>query len=145
MMPARPWELAVGGLLRLGLGALFIVAGALKLRDPATFAVEITNYRFLAELAPWLAVTLPTVEILVGGMLLVAPIKWRASAALAALGLLAMFTVAVTQARIRGINVDCGCFGGASGPVTGWTVARDVGLMLAAAMLYSITAPNMRK
>lgn len=144
MMPARPWELALDGLLRLGLGALFIVAGAAKLRDPAGFAVAIANYRFLSELAPWLAVTLPTVEILVGAMLLVAPVRWRASAALAALALLTMFTVAVAQARARGINVDCGCFGGAAGAVTGWTVARDVVLMLAAATLYGITAPNIR-
>jgi putative oxidoreductase len=144
MMPARPWEIAVGALLRLGLGALFIVAGVLKLRDPAAFAVEITNYRFLAELAPYVAVTLPAIEIVVGLAIVVAPVAWRASAALAALAMLAVFTVAVAQARARGINVDCGCFGGASGPVTGWTIARDVGLMLAAAMLYAITAPNVR-
>jgi uncharacterized membrane protein YphA (DoxX/SURF4 family) len=140
ILPARPWEIALGGLLRLGLGALFIVAGVLKLRDPAAFAVEIANSRFFAELAPWRAVTLPTTEVLVGVLLVLAPKRWRASAALAALALLAMFTVAVAQARARGINVDCGCFGSASGPVTGWTVARDVGLMAAAALLYALTA-----
>jgi putative oxidoreductase len=55
-------------------------------------------------------------------------------------GLLVVFTLAVTQAVVRGINVDCGCFGGAaSGPVTGWTIARDVGLLAAAAALSWLT------
>src|SRR6266511_770382 len=106
-MPMRAFEWA----LRLGLGALFIVAGVLKLRDPTTFATEIANYRFLAELAPWLAATLPMIEVALGAALIVAPVAWRRAAALATVGLLVVFTVAVTQAVVRGINVDCGCFG----------------------------------
>jgi uncharacterized membrane protein YphA (DoxX/SURF4 family) len=118
--------------LRLGLGGLFIVAGVLKLRDPTEFAIEVTNYRLFPLLAPWLAVTLPPVEIVLGCALVFLPRDWRRASALAMAALLVAFTVAVTQAVGRGINVDCGCFGGGSGPVTWLTVARDLALLAAA-------------
>jgi uncharacterized membrane protein YphA (DoxX/SURF4 family) len=121
---------------RLVVGALFIVAGALKIGDPTAFATEIANYRFFAELAPWLAVTLPATEIVVGAALVVGPAKWQRAASLAAMGLLAMFTVAIVHVVRAGINVDCGCFGGNSGPVTAWTAARDLALLAAAAIVY---------
>ena len=121
---------------RLAVGALFIVAGALKLGDPTAFATEIANYRFLPELAPWLAVTLPSVEMVVGAAMIVAPMKWRRAASLAAMGLLVMFTVAIVHVVRAGINVDCGCFGGNSGPVTIWTGVRDLALLAAAALVF---------
>lgn len=123
-------------LLRVALGGLFVWAGFSKLADPARFASDIGNYRFLSSLAPLMAVTFPPVEIVLGLALVAAPRVWRRAAALAVAVLMAVFTVAVAQAVARGINVDCGCFGGgASGPVTIWTVARDVALTLAAAAL----------
>jgi putative oxidoreductase len=121
---------------RLAVGVLFVVAGALKLGDPAAFATEIANYRFFPELAPWLAVTLPAVELVVGAALIVAPLSWRRAAALAAMGLLIMFTVAIVHVVRAGINVDCGCFGGNSGPVTMWTGVRDLVLLAAAALVF---------
>jgi uncharacterized membrane protein YphA (DoxX/SURF4 family) len=131
MMP--PWLRVMA---RLALGALFIVAGALKLGDPAAFATEIGNYRFWPQLAPYLAVTLPAIELVVGAALLVAPTAWRRAAALAAMGLLAMFIVAVVHVLRAGINVDCGCFGQHTGPVSGWTLARDLALLAAALLVY---------
>ena len=121
---------------RLLIGALFVVSGALKLGDPTAFATEITNYRFLPQLAPWLAVTLPAVELAVGAALLVGPWKWRRAAALAAMGLLVMFTVAIVHVLRAGINVDCGCFGGNTGPVTIWTAVRDLVLLASAALVF---------
>ncbi len=124
-------------LLRLALGGLLITAGVLKLPDPTAFANEITNYRLLPQLAPWLAAMLPSVEIALGLALIVAPTKWRRASALATLALMAVFTVAVGQVVARGINVSCGCFGGNSGPVTLVTVARDGALLaMAAAILW---------
>ena len=123
-------------LLRVALGGLFVWAGYTKLGDPSRFATDIANYRLFPSLAPIMAVTFPPVEIVLGLALVVAPRLWRRAAALAVTVLMVMFTVAVAQAVARGINVDCGCFGGsASGPVTVWTVARDVALTLAAAAL----------
>jgi uncharacterized membrane protein YphA (DoxX/SURF4 family) len=125
--------------LRLGLGALFIVAGWLKLADPNAFALEIVNYRFFPELAPYLAATLPATEIVLGAAVIVARPRWQRAASLALAALLAVFTVAVTQAYARGINVDCGCFGGSSGPVTRWTIVRDILLVAAAATVYLLS------
>lgn len=121
---------------RVVVGGLFVVAGALKLGDPTAFATEIANYHFLPELAPWLAVTLPATEVVVGATLLLAPWRWRRAASLAAMGLLLMFLVAIVHVVRAGINVDCGCFGGNTGPVTAWTAARDLGLLALAGLAF---------
>jgi hypothetical protein len=112
------------------------VAGALKLGDPTAFANEITNYRLLPSLAPWLAATLPAVEIALGIALVIAPGPWRRAAALATIALMAVFTVAVSQVVVRGINIDCGCFGGNTGPVTLLTVGRDLVLLAMAGAIF---------
>jgi putative oxidoreductase len=127
---------------RIGLGILFVVAGAAKVRAPSAFAIEIVNYRFLPELAPYLAVALPPLEILTGLTLVAAPAVWRRAAAVCATGLLLMFTVAVTSAVARGMDISCGCFGGASESVTWLTVLRDLLLLAAAAAV--VIFPRMR-
>jgi uncharacterized membrane protein YphA (DoxX/SURF4 family) len=123
--------------LRLGLGGLFVVAGALKLRAPVAFATEIANYQLLPALAPYVAAVLPVGELVIGSALVVAPRAWRRAAALGALGLLATFTVAVGSAFFRRINIDCGCFGTGGGPITGLTLARNVVLMAAATAIVA--------
>ena len=139
---SAPVRIATGWLLRLGLGGLFVLAGVLKLAQPTTFATEIVYYSFLPQLAPYLAATLPMIEIALGLALVAAPVPWRRAAALAMAGLLAVFTVAVVQAVARGINIDCGCFGGGSGPVSGWTIARDLALLAAAVAAVWLSAPK---
>jgi uncharacterized membrane protein YphA (DoxX/SURF4 family) len=116
--------------IKLLLGGLLLYAGAMKLLDPSAFAEEIANYRFLPQLAPMLAVVLPPIEIALGAVLIGARPKnpWMASAALGSALLMAVFTVAVTQAVLRGIDTNCGCFGTDSGPITWFTVMRVVGL-----------------
>src|SRR5438552_1737193 len=83
-------------------GARSLWAGVMKLADPRAFAVEITNYHLLPELAPWLAVALPGAEIGIGIALLLAPRPWMRAAAAASAALLAVFTVAVAQVVARG-------------------------------------------
>ncbi|HEU4410412.1 MAG TPA: MauE/DoxX family redox-associated membrane protein [Polyangiaceae bacterium] len=129
---------------RLGLGALFLVAGALKLRDPYAFALEIANYQLFPALAPWLAAALPATEIVVGVALVAGPRPWARAGALAAALLLGAFTVAATSAVVRGVNISCGCFGADSGPVTWLTVARDVGLVALALWVYARPEPLPR-
>jgi hypothetical protein len=109
----------------------------MKLLDPAAFAEEIANYRFLPELAPMLAVILPPVEVVLGITLIIARTRnpWLPAAALASTALMAVFTVAVTQAVLRGIDTGCGCFGAGSGPVTWLTIIRVLGLGAASAWL----------
>ncbi len=125
---------ALSLLLRFVVGGVLIVAGALKLRAPGAFATEIANYQLFPAVAPYLAVVLPVVEVVVGGALLVAPRAWRRAAALAALVLFVQFTVAVGAAYFRHINIDCGCFGTGGGPITALTLLRDLALVAAAAL-----------
>ena len=102
------------------------------------FAIEIANYQLVPAVAPYLAPMLPVVELVVGVALVIATVAWRRAAALAALGLFAAFTVAVASAYFRGINIDCGCFGTGGGPITALTLARNLGLMAAAAAVLAL-------
>lgn len=122
-------------LLRLGLGGLFLVAGALKLGDPAAFAQEIANYQLWPGLAPLLAATLPAVEIVAALVLLAGPVAWRRAAALVLALLSAMFTIAVGTAAARGLDISCACFGQASGAVSWLTVLRNLALLAAAVLV----------
>ena len=130
--------------LRLALGALFVFTGAVKVADPSAFAIEIHNYQLFPVLAPMLAATLPAVELAIGAALLAGPRPWVRAGALASAALLAVFTVAVGSAVVRGINITCGCFGAGSGPVTWMTVIRDVALLAASAAILVMMPPDPR-
>ena len=123
------------GVLRLGLGALFLIAGALKWRDPVGFAEEIANYRVWPAAAPYLAAVLPVLEITLALSLLAAPRAWRRAAAAALFVVTVTFTIAVGSAVVRGLDISCGCFGGGSGRVTWLTVLRNIALLGAAGWL----------
>ena len=124
MTPRR----AVLLLVRLVIGGLLLVAGALKLRDPTSFATEIANYQLLPAVAPVLAAILPALEVVIGAGLIFAPALWRRAAAAGALGLFVMFTGAVASAYFRRINIDCGCFGTGGGPIDALTLLRNLAL-----------------
>jgi uncharacterized membrane protein YphA (DoxX/SURF4 family) len=123
--------------IKLVLGGVLLYAGVMKLLDPTGFAEEIANYRFLSELAPVLAVVLPPVEIALGATLILARLSnpWLPAAALGSALLMAVFTIAVAQAVLRGIDTSCGCFGTESGPITWLTVMRVIGLGAASGWL----------
>jgi len=115
--------------VRVALGALFVYAGFMKLGDVSGFIDEIANYRLLPVLAPLLGNTLPTIEVVAGLALVTARGPWRDAAALLVTALMAVFTLAVTSAWLRGIDVRCGCFGTGGGPIGLLTVARDGALL----------------
>ena len=116
--------------VRLGLAGLFAYAGASKLLDPQGFAEDLQNYRALPDAwAGMLAVALPMLELVVAAGLLAT--SHAGGAALLSGLLLAAFAGAMAQAKLRGIDVECGCFGGAS-RVSWWKVALDLGLAAAA-------------
>lgn len=122
---------------RLGLAVALLVAGAAKLRGPAEFARAIRGYRLLPERwARPLAVSLPWLELACGSALAVG-LASRAAAAVVA-GLLAVFTGAVVASLVRGLRVDCGCFGAARAtPAGGWTIARNAVLIGAAILVVA--------
>jgi uncharacterized membrane protein YphA (DoxX/SURF4 family) len=124
---------------RLLLGGVFVVAGALKLPDPAAAVRAVRAYRLLPEslVAP-VAFGLPVVEIAVG-LALLAGVFVR-TAALASAVLLLVFVGAVASAWARGLQIDCGCFGDGGQVAAGRTaypaeILRDLALLLAALAL----------
>ena len=131
----NPIARVVRVILTVGLAAVLIVAGGLKLSDPGRFAVDIANFRLWPALAPKLAAVLPAMEIVTGAALLLLRGGWQRSAALAATLLFGLFAFAVAWAWLKGIDVACGCFGAAAetSPVTGRTLLRNA-LLFAAAL-----------
>lgn len=126
--------------IRVLLGGLFLYAGAVKAGSPQPFADSIASFRLLpASLINPVALGLPPFEILLGLWLVSG---WhRRQAAFSTLTLTGIFLFALASALVRGIPVDCGCFGAGGDPLlgsahTGVAVARDIVLAAAAAFLY---------
>ena len=102
------------------LGGVFIVAGALKVIDPQSSVAAVRAYRLLpSSLETMVGWGLPFAEIALG-LLLLAGIATRAVAAATAI-LLLVFIVAVASAAVRGLSIDCGCFGGGGEVAPGQT------------------------
>lgn len=120
---ALPW---VGFTVRLMAAAVWILAGATTIPDLGAFAVQVDEYQVLpAFLVVPLADILPFFEIFLG-LYLVAGLFVRASALVGTI-LFAVFAAAQLQAVIRGLVLDCGCFGAVARTTVGpWTIIRDV-------------------
>jgi putative oxidoreductase len=112
-------------ILRLLAGGIFVVAGVLKVLDPAHFAADIDHFRLLKyfAVAP-LALYLPWLEIICG--LAVFVNTWRRSALVLLLALTIVFIAAITSAWMRGLDIRCGCFGAASTAPLAYDLVFDV-------------------
>jgi uncharacterized membrane protein YphA (DoxX/SURF4 family) len=140
---AAPW---VSTAARVVLGGVFLVAGGLKVIDPQSSVAAVRAYRLLptsvATIVGW---GLPFAEIALG-LLLLAGVATRLVAA-AVVVLLVVFIAGVASAAIRGLSIDCGCFGGGGDVAPGQTaygseIVRDVGLLLLA--LWLVWQPHSR-
>ncbi|MGH3799565.1 MAG: DoxX family protein [Pseudonocardiaceae bacterium] len=126
----------MGIVVRLGLAAVFLASGVLKVIDPAQTRVAVGAYQMLpAGLVGPVATVLPLAELALGTLLVAGAFtRWTA---LASAVLLMVLMTGVAQAWARGLSIDCGCFGG-GGPVAEGTtrypqeLARDVGLSVLA-------------
>jgi putative oxidoreductase len=95
------------------LAGIFIYAGALKAFDPVQFASDIDNYKIL----PWpvsvaLAFYLPWLEIFCA-LGLVFRFLYRGALSILTASIV-VFTLATIAAKVRGLDITCGCFGHAS-------------------------------
>ena len=103
--PSRIVDVIVAG--------IFIYSGAIKALDPVQFASDIDNYKIV----PWpvsvvLAFYLPWLEIFCG-FALVVRLLYRGALSIST-ALILTFTFATVAAKVRGLDITCGCFGHAS-------------------------------
>ena len=123
-------------LLRLAIAALFLFAAITKLVDPSSFAQQIANY----QLTPWpatavLSVFLPALELCVGISLLLG--RWEGGALVWVAILLTIFSGALLSAIIRGLSIDCGCFGRSlENTGTLWPLIRNLALLVVTGFLW---------
>jgi len=122
--------------LRLLVAALFLFAAITKLFDPSSFAQQIANY----QLAPWpatavLSVFLPALELCVGICLLLG--RWESGALVWLAILLMIFSGALLSAILRGLSIDCGCFGrSVENTGTLWPLIRNLALLVVTGFLW---------
>jgi len=123
-------------LCRLLLGGVFLYAGLSKSRDITGFAGDIAAYRILPYQWNYLAAaTLPYVEFMAGLLLLINR-RVRPAALLVALLTLG-FIAALASVLYRGLDIDCGCFGGTTtAPQT--ALWRDLGLLALAHVTFHL-------
>lgn len=100
-------------ILDFAVAGIFIYAGALKALDPVQFATDIDNYKIL----PWpvsvaLAFYLPWLEIFCA-LGLVFRFLYRGALSILSASIV-VFTLATIAAKVRGLDITCGCFGHAS-------------------------------
>lgn len=114
--------------VRLALVLLFAISGLLKLYDPASFALQLSQYQdipaFLVQIAPY---TVPVAEV-AAAILLWLRSPWGTGLS----GLLTLTFMAVILPNWGKTFEDgCGCFGPASGAETvGWPHLLLLGSML---------------
>jgi uncharacterized membrane protein YphA (DoxX/SURF4 family) len=119
---------------QIATGIVLGIAGLAKIGDIASFAEQIHNFRIVPVATENLfAITLPWIE-LVAALSLVLGLRARAAAMLG-LGLFVLFTLAVVAALVRGLDIDCGCFGTADASRVGLVkVAQNLGFVALAAV-----------
>jgi uncharacterized membrane protein YphA (DoxX/SURF4 family) len=123
----KRWLLIAG---RLIIAGIFLYAGYEKVREPwLQFAISVESFKMVPE--TWLepiARILPWFEIALAISLL--PGIFSRWFSLIATGLFAFFLFIGIRASVKGLNVDCGCFGaGHSGAIDAEWFAEHVAML----------------
>lgn len=125
----RRWNSWIIVILGWLFGLVFIWTGWLKVQDPAQFLVNIRSFQLLPDpFAAWLALGLPWLEIFSGLAVLTG---WLRQGGLLLLNMaLVIFGIALLSAWARGLDIECGCFGGNRDATTiGEALVRDAVLL----------------
>ena len=132
-----PW---LGTAARVLLGVVWAWAAVAKMGDPAASVRAVRAYELLPEwLAKGVGYGLPFLEIGLA-VLLIAGLATRLAAVLSST-LLVVFLAGIISAAARGLQIECGCFGGGgqlgAGQSTAYTgeILRDAGLLLVSLFL----------
>ena len=112
-------------IFRLYIGAVFIYAGVIKIIDPVDFASQIQNYQILPySTTHFFAILLPWVEVFTGTGLILGIFVDGSSFIIS--GMMFVFILAISQALLRGLSIECGCFGKSGSMVGLNTLFRDI-------------------
>ena len=144
----QPW---IGLLSRLILGGVLLAAGYLKVGATEKSQMAVRAYELLPiSIANLFGLVLPFFEVAIG-LLLILGAGTRIAAALGGFTMF-IFIIAIAQAWARGLNIDCGCFGGGGAVAPGQTrylqeILRDAGLVALAIFLirYPVTKFSVDK
>jgi uncharacterized membrane protein YphA (DoxX/SURF4 family) len=104
------WSKYVFPIVRIGVGCLFIVTGSLKLANPTEIKLVLIMFIYTREIPNLLSVLIPSIEVLLGLLLLLG--LFTRFAAIHLNVLLVLFFYVTLYAIRHNINVSCGCFGG---------------------------------
>ena len=117
-------------LCRIVLGVVFIYAAVSKAAGPEGFSQSIANYKLLPLfLINIFAIILPWIE-LCAGLLLIFGVSIKENAAILS-GLLIVFIIAIVISLVRGLDIDCGCFGTVDGTKVGiQKILENTGLLI---------------
>lgn len=120
---------------------VLIVSGIAKLKDPAGVRVAFEQMKVPPALsATWIQRSFPWVEIALGAGLLVLPFPLGLLSAIGAFVLFGAYTFLVARSLASKQEASCNCFGAlTSGKITGWTLARNVALLVLAAFAIADT------
>ena len=117
----------IQSVLLTGIGGIFVVAGFLKVMNPAAFTIDIDHYQILPwPLAVIVALYLPWLELMAAAALLLK--EFRVAALGLMLAMSGFFLMGMISALSRGLNIDCGCFSGSGGHLSS-AILRDLGII----------------
>jgi putative oxidoreductase len=129
---------------RLVVGGVFIWAGLLKIFDPLGFAQNIANYRIFSQsVSLFLAFILPWIEVICGLLLVMGIFRETASFMLS--GSLVVFLGLIIVTLIRGLDIDCGCFGNLNRSVDYKLLLMDCVLLFFSLNIFLSQYSAMRK
>ncbi|MBO4793217.1 MAG: DoxX family protein [Deltaproteobacteria bacterium] len=129
------WHRFAGWFCRCLVGGIFFYAGALKMADVIVFAGEVAAYHLIPHNFTYLvAAILPSIEVLIGALLLL-DCRVRGAAFLAGV-LDLIFILALVSALVRGLNISCGCFGLGHDSTVLKALSRDLALMVAIVVTF---------
>lgn len=126
---------------RFLLGTVLAFSALSHLLEPVAFLDAVYSYRLLGKLSGWLCgVLLPPMELALAICFLTG--RFLKPALATACGLFVVFVLAQATVVVRGLTIDCGCFGRFSHTV-GWaSLAMTTGLLGMSAAGLWLSVPS---
>jgi uncharacterized membrane protein YphA (DoxX/SURF4 family) len=125
-------------LVGIAIGAVLVRASLDKIERPDQFADIVHDYQMLPAIAiNAFALLMPWTEMVTGAALILG--IWRRGSGLLAAALATAFLIAIAQAELRGLRIECGCFdvSGMSTSEASWSLfLRDLPLSLGSLLVW---------